>query len=629
MIAVENSSSSYKPYFTQLLQRVRPALIGIAALMIGAVCSGTYVQHAHAIFQFTEVGAAAGIEPYTMASGNGAGVATADFDDDGDIDIFVPNRLDVPDQLYVNLGNGTFVESANDFGLASLNNNRSALWFDYDGDHVLDLIVAGDCARIISSPCAGRLTLYRQTSEDGFVDVTASAGDLAPTGDGHLGGISAGDINNDGYLDLYVAGWQTESALFLNDGDGTFTDISVSSGVGISDEQVWQAMFHDFDDDGWTDIYLAVDFSEPRLWMNQGDNTFVDVAPQANLINEVQANEMGVTISDYDNDLDFDFYVTNTPGGSALYDRDPAEGSPTFSDVAIGAGAGESSWAWGCAFLDANNDGLVDLALTNGYTGLHKDDVSAFFLNNGGNPVTFSTVSSEVGFDDTLWGSSLVSFDYDRDGHLDLLQSTNSVVLPEQDSTIRLLRNTPDPEESVKQYIVIKPRQDGPNHWAIGAVVRVQRGGTVMSRLITAGTSFMGQEPAEAHFGLGSAIKADSVSIKWLDGDTTQFQNVPAGHIYTVRKDSIVPRQFDSDEDGLIDEDELNLYGTDPSDPDTDGDSVSDGHEVIFGSDPLNSENTVALNAPSPITSITLFILLATLSVRHKQRRPKLNNPKG
>jgi len=140
--------------------------------------------------------------------------------------------------------------------------------------------------------------------------------------------------------------------------------------------------------------------------------------------------------------------------------------------------------------------------------------------------------------------------------------------------------------------------------------VRVQIGTKVLSRLITAGTSFLGQEPAEAHFGLGSATQADSVMIEWPNGDVTQHENILADGVYTVGRSSVVPGPYDFDNDGLTDEEEIGTHGTDPSLPDTDGDGVTDAHEVTFGSDPLNPEETVALHGPSSFRSMALVVFI-------------------
>ncbi len=210
--------------------------------------------------------------------------------------------------------------------------------------------------------------------------------------------------------------------------------------------------------------------------------------------------------------------------------------------------------------------------------------------------------------------------DFDRDGRPDLLQGTRAQPGLERESLVRLLRNTADPEEPSNHFIVIKPRQGGPNHWAIGAVVRVQIGATVMSRLITAGTSFLGQEPAEAHFGLGGAVQADSVTIEWPNGEVSVFEDVLADRIYTAGRETIVHRPYDFDSDGLADDVEIRTYGTDPSLPDTDGDGVSDGHEVIFGSDPLDPDSTIALPGPARRASIVTAILVLALGIASLSR---------
>ena len=479
--------------------------------------------------QFVEVAAERGLQPYQMAAGMGGGAAAADFDNDGDIDIFVPNGYGYADQLYQNDGTGRYVEIAAAAGVGSTARNRSALWLDYDGDGDLDLLVAGDCWR---TTCTEQTTLrlYRQYAEGRFEDVTKEAGlfrDLARVAS-HLGGMCAGDVNNDGFLDICLALWDGKTWLFLNDGRGAFTDISVSSGVGAEQRQHWQPVMHDFDRDGWLDIFVAVDFSENRLWINQRDGTFIDAAPQAGAANAF--NDMGVAICDYDNDGDFDLYVTNIAADgmhNILLRNDTVDGALSFSEISHEAGVDNGYWGWGAAFMDCDNDGLVDLATTNGWRiPPWNADPSRFFLNLGGQSVTFAEVSDQVGFNDTEWGSALISFDSDRDGNLDLLQVTRS------GAGVLLLENRPDPDSNA--YLVVKPRMLGPNSHAIGAVVRVSVAETTMARLITAGVSFIGQAPAEAHFGVGTASTIDSVVIDWPNGDQTVLYDTATDVVLTV-----------------------------------------------------------------------------------------------
>lgn len=481
--------------------------------------------HATAAFSFVEVAAARGILPHSDMFGMGSGAAAADFDNDGDIDIFIVNTSGTPDRLYRNLGGGQFEEIAASAGLASTNPNRAALWFDYDGDHLLDLLVALDCFLLPTCP-PETLTLYRQVSNAVFQDVTAAAdldGAIVFNGNHHIGGLSAGDINNDGYLDLFVSIWGGPgSRLFLNDGDGTFTDISSTSGILVPGDDGWQPMMHDFDGDGFIDIYQAVDFTPNRLWLNQGNNTFTDVAVAAGLANAM--NDMGMTLADLDNDGDLDLYVTNiaiTGKHNVLLRNDSSGSTLSFTEVSATAGVDQGYWGWGTTTLDADLDGLVDLVATNGFWDLPwVSDPSRFFRNTGG--LAFSEMSSSVGFDDIDWGSSLLAFDFDRDGDQDLFQVT-------MDSVVRLLENRVS--GSPKNFLVVKPRMPGSNHRAIGAVVRITAGGLDQTRLISAGTSFLGQEPAEAFFGLGSATTVDQLTIEWPDGTQSLFSNVSANQI--------------------------------------------------------------------------------------------------
>ncbi len=488
---------------------------------------------------FVEAGAESGIEPYQMAPGMGGGLGLADFDDDGDVDVFVPTAEGTPDQLYRNVtdpgGPALFEEIAAEVGLASLARSRSAVWLDADGDRRLDLLVAGDCFQADCVAGTSLLRLYRQTAAGAFVEVTAAAGLHADAADHsnlhHRGGLAAGDVDLDGDPDVFTTIWTGGTRLYENLGDGTFADVSEARGTVVPAQQgigPWQGLIHDFDGDRRPDIFVAVDFSANRLFRQQAGGTFADGAAAAGL--DRAWNEMGIALGDVDGDGDFDLYITNIsdefPDGwrhSTLYLDQSAEGELQYAEVSEAAGVDDAGWGWGTTFLDADNDTLLDLAATNGFP-THVD-ASRLFLNQGTDPVTFVDVAAEVGFDDTEWGSALAAVDIDRDGDLDLMQTTNG-------GPLRLLLN--QLAEPDRHYLVVQPRRLGRYSRALGARVEVEIGATTLIRLITAGTSHMTQEPAEAFFGLGAAAVADRVTVHWPGDGHTVLENVAADQVLTV-----------------------------------------------------------------------------------------------
>jgi hypothetical protein len=489
---------------------------------------------------FVDATGSAGIGPYAMADGMGGGASAADYDGDGDVDVFVPNGAGAPDQLYRNEGDGTFTEIAAQVCLASTASNRAALWLDHDGDGDLDLLVARDCWHSIEDCTDGTsLRLYRHDDDGCFVDVTAAAGLhgqwLIPD-ETHTGGLAAGDLDGDGFLDIALAGWEGELHVFMNGGDGTFARAKAGAGFGQPIAHYWQPLIADLDGDRRMDLFVAVDFDPNLLFHNQGDGTFVEVGASAGVAQIM--NDMGVAAGDVDGDGDIDLYVTNifeidggVPEHNLLYRNDSVPGAPSFTDVSLAAGVADGAWGWGTTFLDANRDGRLDIAATNGFSfPPWSTDTSRFFRNLGGAPVAFEDASAEVGLDDSYYGSALLSLDYDRDGDLDLLQTCVDV------AAMRLLANQSAPADG-RHWIVVRPRMAGPNSHAIGAVVRVHAGGATMTRLITAGTSFLGQEPPESFFGLGAATVATAISVEWPGGGTRTVANVAGDRVVTVWSD--------------------------------------------------------------------------------------------
>ena len=514
----------------------------LVPLLLGAATTKAEVR-------FAEIGGERGILPYSMDQGWGGGVAAADFDDDGDVDLFVPNAGSIPDQLYRNLGDGRFEEIADAAGVASTARSRVALWLDYDGDQRLDLFVAGDCFfDPPESDCLDLSThrLYRQVAAGVFVETTVAAGldgdEVVHRGQ-HRGGLSAGDIDNDGDLDLFVTLWAGRAQLFANNGDGTFDDISATSGLGIEQDH-HQPMMHDFDGDGWLDVYSNIDNTANRLWINQGDRTFVDMAPASGADNAW--NDMGLTLGDVDNDGDLDVYITNIETlqtHNLLLRNDSAPGALHFTRLSD-SGAESGGWGWGTTFLDVDKDGDLDLAATNGWpNGTFALDASRLFIHTGSEPITLVDAADSADFADLYLGSSLVAADLDRDGDLDLLQTCNDYDL--QTSQVRLLDNRTDGASS-GNYLVVRPRMEGANHRAVGAIVRIEIGGLRRLRLIAAGTSYLGQEPAEAFFGTGTATRVDRVTVDWPDGDRTVLADVAANQILVVRSPLLFADGFES-----------------------------------------------------------------------------------
>ena len=492
--------------------------------------------------QFIDVSKTSGIFPNNIEPGFGGGVAAFDFDKDGFVDIYLPQKFGCPDRLYRNLGNGSFEDIGADSGIDVLLIGRSALWFDYDDDHRVDLLITSDCFNTSDTECGSRSShrLYRQVADGQFVDVSVETG-ISNAGKieffGHRAGVCCGDIDRDGDLDLLIGQWEGELELMINH-SGVFVDESVARGIVNPNapfpHNPWQSVMHDFNGDGWLDIFTAVDFFENQLWINQGDGTFQDVAESSGT--NFAFNEMGVTLGDYDSDGDFDIFVTNIfdkGKHNLLLRNDSTQSNVQFAEVSAQAGVDDTGFGWGTVFLDANNDTFLDLAATNGwFNGVGFDDESKMFLNNGDQPVTFTDVGKESGFNDQFFGSCLVAADLSYDGDLDLLQICNPANL---EGPFRLLENqlqengTPN-----SNWLVVRPRQLHKNYWSIGAVVTVEFAGKSICREISAGTSIHGQVPAESYFGLGDATTVDRVIVRWPFGDESIWENVPAGQIFTA-----------------------------------------------------------------------------------------------
>lgn len=486
---------------------------------------------------------------YLPSPGMGSGIAVADFDADGDPDIFLPTGAGVPNQLWRNRGDGSFDEVASSFGLDDLSQARAALWLDYDGDGDLDLFIARDCfASGQNVPASGScseavLSLFEHRAS-GFVDISAKRGLITQAGqlaDGfHSGGLSAADVSADGLPDIYAARWQTRPELYLSDTlfiTGKGAGYSLGSGLtSIAGQQAgyWQGLMHDFDRDGSMDLFVNVDFSANQLWLNRSLLEFDDIAVPAGAASAW--NEMGVAAGDYDNDGDLDLFASNIfdwIGPSAgshnlLLRNDSNSGQVLFTEHAQALGVDDAGWGWGATWLDADNDGDLDLAVTNGYCQPPPDvcpaefasDRSRFFVQTG--PVNAMVeAGASVGFADQLTGGGLIAADFNGDGRMDLLQtaidpdtSPNPLLRSER---LTLYLNSASGAGDHHGWLAVQPRLRAANSHALGAELRLYLDdGRMLTRWIHAGESWLSQAPARVHFGIGNA-GIERLEVDWPD----------------------------------------------------------------------------------------------------------------
>ncbi len=506
----------------------------------------------------------------------GSGIAFFDYDNDGWLDIYLTNgnRLDAhwaagkqpSTHLFKNNRDGTFTDVTEKSGLGRPGWQTGVCLGDYDNDGWDDLF------------CTfwGHNILFHNNGNGTFTDVTRKAG--LQQEHGRWGtGCTFFDYDRDGHLDLFVCNfvkldpdkpltmdqqsfcqWKgvptmcgprglpgDTNILYHNNGDGTFTDVSEKAGIlKPGPRYSITSVSYDFDNDGWPDIYVAVDSEPSIMFKNNHDGTFTDVAVMAGCAYNDDGHEqagMGLGVADYDCDGWFDIFKTNFADDTCnLYHNN---GDGTFSDLSFDSGVGinNSYVAWGCGFIDYDNDGWSDIVQVNGhvYPEIDHYNFGETFKNprlvykNLGNG-HFKDVSATMGPGMTAkYSSRGAAFgDFDNDGGMDVL-ILNMNELPS------LLKNVGGNKQN---WIKIKLVGTKCNRTAIGARVRVVAGKHVQMDEVSSGTSVMSQNDLRLHFGLGSIEMVDLIEVKW---PTTQklekFLQVKANQIITIREgDGIV-----------------------------------------------------------------------------------------
>ena len=492
---------------------------------------------AEAAWKFTEVAASAGFVYEHAFVGAPAdslqeqtwhmtgGAAAADYDGDGDVDLYAVRGSSGPNLLFENQGDGTFVERGAAAGVSGAPAAGSGPVFaDIDGDGRLDLLVGGVDG---SAPA-----VYRNLGGGSFEDVSAKAG-FTPFGS--VFSMALSDYDRDGDLDIAAVHWAFDRrvTLWANDGGGVFHDVTSDSGLVVGVIYGFSPTWTDLDGDGWVDLLVGADFGTSRVFRNNGDATFSEITTA--VIDD--ENAMGAAAFDYDNDGDVDWFVTSIwdPDGTAegnwgvsgnrFYEN---TGNGVFVDQTTSTNTREGYWGWGACAQDLDLDGLTDIFHTNGFDVLNSGDFvsdpSRLFLAQAGG--TFTEVSASVGIVDTDQGRGLVCFDFDGDGDLDVFVANNG-------GAPSLFRN----DDPTGGWLKVRLTDRGKNSEGVGAVVRMTIGGTTQMREIRAGTNFVSSEPAIAHFGTGAATLADEVRVEWPDG------HVPVRSSVGTNQELVISRQ--------------------------------------------------------------------------------------
>lgn len=371
-----------------------------------------FLMQSQAQVAFEDVSTSAGISitgPWSFKLG---GVSFYDFDNDGWDDLTFASKGDFPVKFFKNVS-GSFVEQ--DFSLNITGHSKQVIWVDYDNDGDNDLFVT----RLDDSNI-----LYQNDGSFNFTDVTAAAG--FSSDNLFTYGASFGDFNNDGFLDVFINNKDDSKVipnmLFKNNGNGTFTDVSTSAQISGTGHLSFCSVFFDYNNDGYQDIYISNDrFPETNiLYRNNGDETFTDVSFSSGA--GISANAMSTSIGDYNNDGWFDIYVTNTAEGNYLL-KNNADG--TFTDVATATGTAFNSVSWGAVFFDAENDMDLDLYVSSMITDTNSGMLTSGFHLCDEN--TLYAIPTDAGFQNDAYASFGNAIgDINNDGQADIAVSNEA-----------------------------------------------------------------------------------------------------------------------------------------------------------------------------------------------------------
>ena len=500
----------------------------------------------------------------------GSGAAVLDFDNDGWPDIFLvngsrlegfPKGQEPTSHLYRNNHDGTFTNVTQKAGVGLVGWGQGVCAGDYDNDGFVDLFVT----------FWGHDVLLHNNGDGTFTDVTRKAG-LWHDDVRWSTGCAFLDYDRDGKLDLFIAHyvdfdpqhtpepgsgaacmWKgipvmcgprglkgTHSELYHNNGDGTFTDASQSSGVAKTDAYYcFTALTGDFENSGWPDIYVTCDSTPNLLFHNNRNGTFTETAVEAGVAFNDGGREqagMGADAVDYDGDGWLDIVKTNFSDDTATLYRNNRDG--TFSDVTAAAGLGKNSQflGWGTLFLDIDNDGWPDIFMANGHVypeldskglGLNNTfrERKVLYWNEHDGRFRDISLDSGTGITTPFNSHGVGAADFDNDGAVEIVVN-NSHDRPS------LLKNLGEHGN----WILLKLEGTKSNRDAIGAKVTVWVGDHQQTQEVRSGGGYISQSDFRLHFGLGKATTADAIEIRWPSGLMQRFENVMGNRVVRIRE---------------------------------------------------------------------------------------------
>ena len=510
----------------------------------------------------------------TILEEAGPGVAVADYDGDGYLDIYFANGRDMHSRgitarnaLYRNNADGAFTDVTEKAAVPGTGYGLGCVWGDYDNDGDPDLYVTQ----------YGRNVLYRNNGDGTFTDVTERAGvEGMEFGASFHSSATFFDYDHDGYLDLYVGSYVAFGAssrrtcmignsvptscpplvypgspaiLYHNNGNGKFANVTRQARMYQPHGKNLAVGAGDYDNDGWDDLFVANDGVEAYLYRNQHNGTFNEVGMTGGIAvgsnGETMAG-MCISLGDFDNDGWFDLFISDFQAAPNRIFRNTGKGFfEEVSDLVGVAEATKNVLSFGGGFFDYDNDGWLDLFIANGHVypevdqalpGIHYKQINSLFRNDGTGRFIDVTKLSGNGFEIPCVGRGAAFADFDNDGFMDVVVANNG-------GPPLLLRNG---GAAGAHFLSFKLQGGRSNRDALGARVELRAGGRRQLREISAGGSYLSHSDLRAHFGLGPAALAESVEVWWPSGHHQVFRNVPADKLYVVEegKDQLAPQKL-------------------------------------------------------------------------------------